>query len=169
MPKNNIPVAITEYMMASHGKRIANYLIDLVMVQISVFLFGIVLGILALLFDTTAFIDWLRTMNPFQSLALWVLFVITYFGLFESLTQRTVGKYITGTMVVMEDGTTPEPRVSFLKALCRLIPFEQFTFFGTPPNGLHDRLTKTLVVNVKDYKEEIYKLNAFEEIGQQQH
>ena len=169
MPKNNIPVEITEYMMASHGKRIANYLIDLLAIYISMFVLGIVLGTLSILFDSNAFLDWLGTMNPLQSLAFGALMVITYFGLFESLTQRTPGKYITGTMVVMEDGTTPEPRIGFLRALCRLIPFEQFTFFGTPPNGLHDRLTKTLVVNVKDYKEEIYKRNAFEEIGQQQH
>jgi uncharacterized RDD family membrane protein YckC len=167
MPKNDIPVEITDYMMAGHGKRIANYLIDLIMVYISVFILGIVLGILALLFDSTAFLDWLGRMNRFQSLVFGVLFVITYFGLFESLTQRTVGKYVTGTIVVMEDGTTPEPRTGFLRAFCRLIPFEQFTFFGTPPNGLHDRLTKTVVVNVREYRAAIYKRDSLEELGQQ--
>ncbi|MEJ2508481.1 MAG: RDD family protein [Gammaproteobacteria bacterium] len=69
-----------------------------------------------------------------------------YYTLLESLTGQTVGKWMTGTIVVNGRGT----KASFLqvlgRTLARLIPFEFVTFLGEDGRGLHDRLAKTYVV-----------------------
>ena len=77
---------------------------------------------------------------------------IAYYGLFETLSMRTLGKYVTNTMVVNRDGTRPESNRIFIRTLCRLIPLEFITFFGRRPIGLHDGLSKTLVVDIAQYR-----------------
>ena len=39
------------------------------------------------------------------------------------------------------------------RTLCRIIPFEAFSFLGTPPKGWHDVIPKTMVVSVKPSSE----------------
>jgi hypothetical protein len=72
------------------------------------------------------------------------LFII-YYCLFESLWQRTPGKFLTGTKVVNLDGSKP----SFLRILgrsfARYIPFDNLSFLFMT-RGWHDYLSKTLVV-----------------------
>ncbi|QDS95071.1 hypothetical protein FF011L_38550 [Roseimaritima multifibrata] len=35
------------------------------------------------------------------------------------------------------------------RTICRLIPFEIFSFFGTPCRGWHDKIPKTFVVKAR--------------------
>jgi uncharacterized RDD family membrane protein YckC len=78
---------------------------------------------------------------------------IVYYGLFETVSMRTFGKYITNTMVVNRDGTSPDSMRIFLRTLCRLIPLEAISFLGRPPIGLHDNLSKTLVVDIALFRD----------------
>jgi uncharacterized RDD family membrane protein YckC len=48
----------------------------------------------------------------------------------EASTGKTVGKYVTGTQVLTEDGEQPSVGTIFIRTLCRIIPFEPFSFFG---------------------------------------
>lgn len=74
------------------------------------------------------------------------LFSVTYYTLWEGLTSRTPGKYITGTKVfVLEDSTRPGFITGLLRSLCRFIPFEIFSFFSNHPTGWHDYLPGTIV------------------------
>ena len=86
--------------------------------------------------------------------------VITSLGYFvpqEASSGKTLGKLITGTKAVNEDGS----KLTFGKAvgrtLCRFIPFEVFSFLGGQdrPKGWHDRIPKTIVVSTRHPKNSV--------------
>lgn len=75
-----------------------------------------------------------------------------YYFLFELLTQRTLGKFITRTKVVSFDGRKPTLRSVLIRTIGRYIPFEVFSFVGSRnPSGWHDTLSNTAVVNTNLY------------------
>jgi uncharacterized RDD family membrane protein YckC len=148
-------VEITYDMLADRGKRFANNLIDQIIYIILTILIallgnwllenygfrGLAVGDLATLQD-----------HPFRFNILQLFISVIFYGLFESLLARTPAKYITGTKVVMRDGTKPDSTAIFIRTLCRQIPFEAITFlFGRFPIGWHDAFSKTLVVDVYKY------------------
>jgi uncharacterized RDD family membrane protein YckC len=87
--------------------------------------------------------------------------------IFESLTGKSIGKYVTNTKVMMADGSKPEPYSIFIRSLSRLIPFDQLSFLGTIPRGWHDTLSKTVVVDLKKYNQELEMQDSINEIGQE--
>jgi len=62
-----------------------------------------------------------------------------YIGL-ESLTSRTLGKLVTGTKVVNEDGGAPSLGQIVGRSFARFIPFEAFSFLFTEGRGWHDSI-----------------------------
>ncbi|UOQ72017.1 RDD family protein [Hymenobacter cellulosilyticus] len=133
----NSPLALTE---ATSGQRFANNLIDLVTFYLS---FSIV-SFFLLSFRLAGFIF---KMGNAGFCAFTLLLLAVYYFSLELTTGRTMGKLITRTRVVMEDGSKPKPNDILKRTLCRMIPLEAFTFLGTSP-GLHDRLSKTRVVQL---------------------
>lgn len=118
------------YEPSSIGKRFGNYFLDYFFQMIFT---GILAGIAITADSSGAFI-------------LLVMFSgLIYYLLFEGIWQRTPGKWITGTKVVMSDGSKPEFGTIFLRTLIRIIPFEPLSFFFNPI-GWHDAWSKTLVV-----------------------
>jgi uncharacterized RDD family membrane protein YckC len=86
-----------------------------------------------------------------------ILFLVAFFLYFvfmEHKYQKTIGKFLTKTKVVMNDGRKPELNDIFYRTASRLIPFDQISYLFTK-NGFHDRFSNTTVV--KDKKE---KTNA---------
>ena len=51
--------------------------------------------------------------------------------------------------------------------MARLIPFDQLSFLGTIPKGWHDTLSKTVVVDLKKYNQELEMQDSINEIGQE--
>lgn len=80
------------------------------------------------------------------SFGLSACFHLIYFVLLEWLTGCTIGKLLTGTKVVDEDGNHPSFGRILLRTLARFIPFEFLSFLGTPPRGRHDSLSGTYVI-----------------------
>jgi ABC-type lipoprotein export system ATPase subunit len=80
-----------------------------------------------------------------------------YYSIFEGLTGRTIGKYITQTKVVVQrDGTRPSMSNCLLRSLCRFIPFDFISFFFRRPLGWHDSLSNTIVTENKlPYKKKL--------------
>ena len=70
---------------------------------------------------------------------------IAYYFVMENSRQKTLGKFMTKTKVVMEDGSKPRPIDIFIRSLCRFITFDHLSFLFTK-NGFHDRLSKTKVI-----------------------
>lgn len=60
---------------------------------------------------------------------------------------KTIGKWITQTRAVNEDGTPINFKTAFLRALSRSVPFEAFSALGSPCYPWHDRWTRTLVID----------------------
>jgi uncharacterized RDD family membrane protein YckC len=77
-----------------------------------------------------------------------VLLSLFYYFAFETLTGgKTIGKYLTGTRAVNEDGTRISTKTALLRSLIRMIPFEFLSALGSPCYPWHDRWTKTYVVD----------------------
>jgi len=60
---------------------------------------------------------------------------------------HTLGKLITGTRAIREDGENLSFKDAFLRTLSRLVPFEFFSGLGDRP--WHDSWTKTMVVKAR--------------------
>ncbi|MEY4927047.1 MAG: hypothetical protein RI894_1483 [Bacteroidota bacterium] len=80
------------------------------------------------------------------SLAIGILTMFAYYVIMETMTGQTVGKMLLKTQVVGEDGQQPSAGTIALRTLCRMIPFEAFSFLGAEGGGWHDTLSHTQVV-----------------------
>jgi uncharacterized RDD family membrane protein YckC len=132
---------------ASQGKRFANYLLDMIFYFIFTFIFAFIIVILLAIFSPSS-LSIFQEENYLVNYSLAFIALMTYYTLFESITGRTLAKYITKTKVVDENGQHPGLGTIVLRSLCRLIPFEAFSFLGEDASGWHDKLTKTKVVEV---------------------
>ncbi len=119
--------------LAGSGRRFANYVIDAIMFYAIAFIFGIILGISGS--QESAGLVWLVYPMYFF-----------YYVILEAAFSKTIGKFITKTKVVKEDGSKPGFVTIMGRTLCRIIPFEAFSFLGNS-TGWHDRFSKTLVIN----------------------
>lgn len=117
----------------SAGIRFADYLIDMVIFYI---LFVVVLLVLrSFISDSDGILLYIISYTLF----------VTYYTLIEGATNgRSVGKLITGSKAVKEDGTAITWNDALLRSLTRIVPFEPFSAFGSNP--WHDRWTHTKVV-----------------------
>lgn len=144
MPKKPI-IPITEDMIAPTGLRLANCIIDsLVIIPFCFFFFVIFLHI----FFTMLTIDVGLTQifhNDWVGIPALIAFVVPYYFFTEMLFSKSPAKLITQTTVMMIDGTKPNGNIILRRTLCRLIPFE-FLSFVSKRRGLHDTLSNTYVV-----------------------
>ena len=70
-----------------------------------------------------------------------------YYNVFEIFSTRTVGKWITQTIVVDHNGEKPNSEMILVRSLCRLIPFNALSIIGFPARTWHDSISKTYVVD----------------------
>lgn len=147
-----------EFSLASKGIRVANYFIDAIA-------FFILFVVLFLLFEVVGFefLSYLE-LNPLIdrliSAVLYVLFMVLQEIIFKG---RSIGKFLTGSVVVMEDGSQPDVQSYFIRNLCRIIPFDGLSFLGN--RGWHDSISKTWVVNKKEFDQNQTKFNSIDQIG----
>jgi len=128
---------------ASVGQRFLNYLIDLVVLYVVAFGMGLMLALASYASGETL-------NNGFQeALLLFTIFLgVFYYAFVEGASRgRSIGKLITRTKVVKDDGSEISWKDAFVRSLCRMIPFEPFTAFNGYP--LHDRLSHTKVIKLK--------------------
>lgn len=133
---------------ATVGKRFANMLIDTVMYYIVVLILGFMLGIFLALVEPDA-LNEAENGTPWFMYLLAITAYLSYYVFFESVFGRTVGKLVTGTKVVDQNGQLPSTGTIFMRSITRLVPFEAFSFFGDEGRGWHDRWTNTYVVDAK--------------------
>jgi len=158
------PFNVTYGMLAPRNKRLANTIIDGLIVYIitviTVQAATVIQGNSALATPE----EWVPVLNSFGFAIYNYVISLVYYGLFESLTFRTVGKYITNTKVILRDGTQPDSITILLRTLCRFIPLE-FISFLISPIGWHDSLSKTLVVDIYRYKTAMRQKDEVDGIG----
>jgi uncharacterized RDD family membrane protein YckC len=127
---------------AGRGARFANLIIDY-LAQVAI---GFVLGIVVVVIGGE---QGLAFLDETPDLVVGIPIILVYYFVFEATTSRTLGKLVTGTKVVNQDGGPPTLGQIVGRTFCRLIPFDAFSFLGTPPRGWHDSIPKTIVVKTR--------------------
>jgi uncharacterized RDD family membrane protein YckC len=156
---------VTDEILASQGQRFLNLLLDYVGQIALMLLLGVLIGVLSVVMGNPQLATMFDNMNTLTEYGFTIVLVLIYYNLFEIFTSRTLGKFITKTIVVDENGNTPEYQTIMIRSLCRLIPFDALSFLGATSRGWHDSISRTYVVQ-KNLLEEKKKLfNSFEEIG----
>lgn len=121
---------------ATLGKRFANYLIDNV-------LLGFAMRYLPMyqIYSYTG--SW--GFSPYSSIGLSFI----YYLLTELLLGQSLGKLLTNTIVVNSIGQRPNLGQVVIRTLVRMIPlFDALSFlFSSDKRGLHDKWSKTYVIN----------------------
>ncbi|MBV7531074.1 RDD family protein [Chitinophaga sp. sic0106] len=136
-----------DLVQASSGKRLANYLIDLLGFYVFLFSFWAVIVLLSsTMMEFTVYLEKNTLLDRLITLVMYGL----YMGVLEMLMKgRSFGKLITGTAVMTEDGTVPSATTLFLRGIARSVPFEALSALGNPSYPWHDKWTETLVINLK--------------------
>ncbi len=127
---------------ASKTKRFINFFIDTFIFYILVILLGVFMGL--------GGVDYLiETYYLLFNLLFYLFYVGTYFVFEMYANGKTIGKYITSTRVVMEDGQPIQAKNILGRSFARLVPFEAFSFLFSEHTGWHDRWSGTQVVDEK--------------------
>jgi len=139
---------------------IFTYILVVIVYLIAVLMYTFVSGS-----DFTTNTDSVSEMNPLlDRLITSVLFAFFMFLIEFATRGRSLGKLITGTMVVNENGGLPTSNDFLKRNFSRIVPFDALSFFGT--NGWHDSWSDTRVVKRKAYLEAVERENSIEDIGQ---
>lgn len=120
-------------MEASKLRRLANLVIDTVCIFL---IFWLLLWVLP------------ASLIQVEHYRLWVLGVsLVYYGAMELTFQRTVGKFVTRTLVTTHNDEIPSPTRLMLRTFCRLIPLELISLvFSSRCLAWHDAISGTKVV-----------------------
>lgn len=156
---------ITDDLIASKGQRLANFFIDYIIRMVIALAIGALLGLFCVLIDDYELLNSIQTMSKLMEFVLGLIILILYYTLTGIFFKRSIAKFITKTLVVFEDGTTPDNATFFRRALCRIIPFEVFSFLGTPSRGWHDSITDTYVVRKEEFEQAMESFYSLDQIG----
>lgn len=134
---------------ASSGKRFANYLIDLVSFYVFMYFFSYV--VIAISYDFAVLLYGEHEGFNLLGRLVLLLFYGMYMGLMEAAFKgRSLGKLITGTVAVNQDGSRIKGDTALLRGLIRAVPFNALSALGNPAYPWHDKWSKTYVVNYKE-------------------
>ena len=129
---------------ASKGKRFGNYIID----RICMFVLAFMVGVGIVLIDPGSEGGWLLNSGAIGNYLFGSIIALGYYTLTEGLLGgKSIGKFITGTRTVRQDGGSVDFMDVLMRTLSRLVPFEAFSFLGSDDRGWHDEWTNTKVVD----------------------
>ncbi|MFN2439403.1 MAG: RDD family protein [Chitinophagaceae bacterium] len=139
------------YTEASTGQRFLNLIIDNILMRYGLsYLSGMAVGYILGAFFPEAAYRLFGDENSFNVLALGYLIVTVNYLVYYTFSEKvfngyTLGKLITGTRAVRQDGGELTFRDAFLRSASRLVPFEAFSALGGN-SPWHDKWTKTMVI-----------------------
>ena len=137
---------LIESRTASMGQRFLNLLIDIV----AFYVLNIAFDFIFIAVARDSAMDYLNAIQSSRLFAMLVgsLFLIIYYFVCEKAFRgKTLGKLITGTKAVRDDGTELTVKDAFLRSLSRIVPFEFFSGFAYAP--WHDKWTNTTVIKTR--------------------
>ncbi|MEM6517189.1 MAG: RDD family protein [Bacteroidota bacterium] len=157
---------VTDDVLANKSKRFLNLVIDY-LIRLSLIIgLGVIIGFWSeLTGDYAAYDAIIESDRWWTDYALGYLTLLIYYTAIESLTSRSVGKYITQTKIVMKDGSKPSFNAILARSFSRLIPFEHFSFIGEESRGWHDSISDTYVIDLKKYNAKIETASELDQIG----
>lgn len=131
---------------ASTGKRLANYLIDVVVFYVLTFVFAF-----ALISSSPSSADYFDDDSTGLDLGSRIMALVIYalyMSIIEALLKgKSLGKLITKTRAVNLDGSPINAKTAFARGFSRAVPFCVFSVFGKPCNPWQDRWTDTMVID----------------------
>ena len=146
---------LNQFVYATQGQRFLNFLIDNLLMRFGLtYLTGMAIGFLLAL-ASPEFINEIVSSNGgfsggliLLSLLISYLNYIVYYTICEKLFKGyTLGKVITGTRAIRQDGGELTFKNALLRSLSRCVPFEQFSGFSTLT--WHDSWTDTMVIKAR--------------------
>lgn len=144
---------IQQFESASTGQRFLNFLIDNLLMQFGIgYLTGTIVGYFLNNFFPELAYDFAMNSSQFNifllSYVISILNYILYYTFCEKLFKGyTLGKLITGTRAIREDGQELSFKDALLRSLSRIVPFEAFSALNGNP--WHDTWTKTEVIKAR--------------------
>ena len=143
----------SEYEIASKTRRFLNYVIDV----IAIYFLIIVIVIIYVTYNmtNTRMAEYYLNQNnsagtKLMEYMIGIAVMVIYYTLSEFWFKgKTLGKLLTRTRAVTEDGQRISLKTSLLRSLTRIFPFEAFSFFGE--FGWHDSWTNTKVIMDKGW------------------
>ena len=139
-----------EYNKASPAQRFLNFLIDNVVIRIALaYVTGLAVGYVLMAFLPEFAYTLSNNKARLYLISVVIVFIdyVLYYTLSEGLFKgRTIGKLITGSKAINENGRELSFKQAFLRSVCRLIPFEPLSGLGTP---WHDTITSTIVIKTR--------------------
>jgi uncharacterized RDD family membrane protein YckC len=139
---------------ATQGQRFLNWLIDNLLMRYGLaYLTGMGVGLIIGIAAPDFFENITYSQSTFGTLFFLGIFIsylnyIIYYTLCEKLFKGyTLGKLVTGTRAIRQDGEELTFRNALLRSLSRCVPFEVFSGFSTLT--WHDSWTDTMVIKAR--------------------
>ena len=140
-----------EYDEATAGQRFLNYLVDVLLMRfaISYATSYLLATFLLAVSPNTAYTLFSQEYLLLTTYLVALINHLVYYTICEKAFRGyTLGKFITGTRVIREDGEELTFKDALMRSLCRLVPFEAFSAWSE--KGLwHDAWTKTKVIKTR--------------------
>ena len=127
--------------VASNSKRFGNLIVDTIIYYLLIIILTLLFYAMGVDVEANVGLNWLVTLSS----------SFLYYFILESMNGKTIGKYLTKTRVVYQDGSTPTNGTIAKRALCRFIPFDALSFLSSYPIGWHDKFSDTLVIDEKTF------------------
>ena len=135
---NDLYLSELKLIPASKGKRFANLIIDYIMAIVLATILFVLLDVAGMYFAT----------NGIQSRLLGAFLFALYYMVTEgTLKGKSIGKFVTKTRAVNEDGSTMDMSTVVKRSFSRIVPFEPFSFLGSEASGWHDKWSNTIVID----------------------
>ena len=147
----NSEFTITDDLLASKWQRFLNGILDLLMVHIILGSIGTTVMIIGDVSNNYELSNWVESTTTYEKVLFWLVALFLYYYLTETYFSRTFAKYFTKTIVITKEGLRPGRKSILMRTLCRFIPLEGLTFFGTNFRGLHDFFSDTYVVRKHEF------------------
>lgn len=151
----NSNYVVNKKLFTSDRDRCFNCVVDFVFILIFIFVFTLAVVITGNIFQIGVYDMWVGIMRDLGIWGTYLCFAMFYYLVLESIFGRTMGKIITGSIVVNENGIKPNFGIIFKRTLCRLIPFDAFSFLSKSERIWHDSLSKTYVVEKADLEKDM--------------
>jgi uncharacterized RDD family membrane protein YckC len=161
---SNATYILDHQLLVSSGRRFLNSIIDLIAFVLFLVGFRILVGFITTLLGLDSFRVWMDGTGEFVWDVIFFIGLLLYYALLEGFFGRTVGKIVTGTIVVDANGKQPSFGTICKRTLCRLIPFDSYSFLGSS-RGWHDSNSDTYVVDKKSLEESVKLFHEFNSIG----
>lgn len=140
---------VTEDIFAKLGQRFLNWFIDTTILVLITLLLIVLLDNVAKSYGNKQLMPYLLV-NPIGQYTFVTIIRLAYYISFETLFAQSIGKFITKTIIVDENGECPTHQVILIRSLCRLLPLYELSFLLNPSRGWHDMISKTYVVDKRE-------------------